>query len=78
MKTFKNGVSFYTTGIVTVPFPETDVVCAWCPLMTSDVTKRERCSITGEILFAPKDLVGNFCPIKFEKENNNDHDGIVE
>lgn len=68
MKQFRNGVDYYTSGTVGIHFPEDDLCCAWCPLMTSDVTKRERCGMTGEILLAPKDTIGIHCPINF-KEN---------
>ena len=78
MKQFRSGVSYYTFGMVCVHFPEDDLCCAWCPLMTSDVTKRERCNLTGEILLAPKDTIGIHCPIKFEKENEDGKDGTVE
>ena len=78
MKQFKNGVEYYTSGSISIHFPEDDKVCVWCPLMTSDVTKRERCGMTGEILLAPKDAVGMMCPINFVKENNHGKDGTVE
>lgn len=73
MKDFSRGVSFYTTGTVGIGFPEDDVCCYWCPLMTTDYgSKRERCSKTGEILLSPKHTIGFQCPIIFESKENND------
>ena len=78
MKQFRSGVSYYAHGVVDVFFPEDDRCCVWCPLMTSDVTKQERCGMTGEILLAPKDTIGIHCPINFVKENEDGKDGTVE
>ena len=72
MKEFRSGVRYYTKSTVEIPFPETDVCCYRCPLMSSDVTKRERCAKTGEILLAPRDTIGYYCPLKFESKENND------
>lgn len=67
MKEFRNGVKYYTKGTVEIGFPEDDINCYRCPLMTTDYgSKRERCEKTGEILVAPKYEVGVFCPIEFE------------
>lgn len=70
MKDFRNGVRFYTKATVEIGFPEEDVCCHWCPLMTRDPNLRDVCGKTGEILLAPKHTVGFNCPLKFEKENN--------
>lgn len=66
MKEFRNGVSYYTRATVEVVFPENDVVCAWCPLMTRDPNLRDICGKTGEILLAPKHTIGFNCPLKFQ------------
>lgn len=70
MKDFSRGVRYYTKAVVEVGFPETDICCFRCPLMTSDVTKRERCARTGEILLAPRDTIGYQCPLVFKTEED--------
>ena len=70
MKDFSRGVSYYTTATVEVGFPEDDICCYRCLLMTTDYgSKRERCSKTGEILIAPKITIGYDCPLNFHKED---------
>lgn len=69
MREFRNGVSYYTKATVEIGFPEDDVCCHWCPLMTRDPNLRDICSKTGEILLAPKHTIGVNCPLTF-KENN--------
>lgn len=66
MKEFRNGVRFYTIATAVVGFPEDDVCCHWCPLMTRDPNLRDVCGKTGEILLAPKHTIGFECPLKFE------------
>lgn len=69
MKTFVNGVAFYTVGTVELVFPEDDVCCYRCPMMgTEERTHREYCKRTGEYLPAPKDIIGTFCPIAFKNQ----------
>ena len=69
MKEFSRGVSYYTKGTVEVSFPEDDVCCFRCPLMYTEYSsKRERCGRSGEILPAPRDSIGYFCPLKFTEE----------
>lgn len=70
MKQFHNGVSFYTKATVSIGFPEDDVCCQWCPLMTRDPNLRDVCGKTGEILLAPKHTIGMDCPLKFENKEN--------
>ena len=71
MKDFINGVSYYTKATAEISFPEEDVCCYRCPLMSVDYgSKRERCSRTGEILVNPKYDIGYDCPLKFIKEEN--------
>lgn len=67
MKEFRNGVSYYTKANVTIGFPENDVCCHWCPLMTRDPNLRDVCGKTGELLLAPKHTIGFNCPLIFEK-----------
>ena len=68
MKEFRNGVSYYTKATVQVGFPEDDICCHWCPLMTRDPNLRDVCGKTGEILLAPKHTIGFQCPLNFENE----------
>ena len=73
MKDFSKGVSFYTKATVEIGFPENDVVCHWCPFLTSDYKlNRERCNKTGEVLIAPKDQIGYYCPLMFESKEEED------
>lgn len=68
MKEFRNGVTYYTRATVEVGFPEDDVCCHWCPLMTRDPNLRDVCGKTGEILLAPKHTIGANCPLRFENK----------
>jgi hypothetical protein len=68
MKQFVNGVSYYTKATAEIGFPEDDVCCAWCQLMTRDPNLRDVCSKTGELLLAPKPTIGFNCPLKFENK----------
>lgn len=69
MKQFDKGVSYYTMATADIGFPEDDVCCHWCPLMTRDPNLRDTCAMTGEILLAPKHTIGFNCPLRFNKEN---------
>ena len=68
MKQFPNGVSYYTKATAEIGFPEDDVCCQWCPLMTRDPNLRDVCGKTGEILLAPKHTIGFQCPLNFENK----------
>lgn len=68
MKDFRNGVSYYTKATIEVGFPEDDVCCHWCPLMSRDPNLRDICGRTGEILLAPKHIIGVNCPLRFENK----------
>lgn len=71
MKDFRNGVRYYTKATAEIGFPEDDLVCHWCPFLTSDYKlNRERCGKTGEVLIAPLHELGYFCPLKFEERND--------
>ena len=65
MRQFDRGVSYYTKATVEIGFPENDLCCHWCPLMTRDPNLRDICSKTGEILLAAKHVIGVDCPLKF-------------
>ena len=69
MKQFCDGVSYYTKATAVIGFPEDDVCCHWCPLMTRDPNLRDVCGKTGEILLAPKHTIGVDCPLNFESED---------
>lgn len=68
MKEFRNGVAYYTKATAVVGFPEDDVCCHWCPLMSRDPNLRDVCGKTGEILLAPKHTIGFDCPLIFENK----------
>lgn len=70
MKDFSKGVRYYTKATVEIGFPEDDVCCHWCHLMTRDPNLRDVCGKTGEILLAPKHTIGFECPLKFEEVGN--------
>lgn len=68
MKNFSEGVLFYTCGKVKIAFPEQDIVCRWCTLLTPDYRMdRAICKQTGEIIPAPDYMRGARCPIVFEE-----------
>ena len=71
MKQFPNGVRYYTRSTVDVCFPEDDICCHHCPMMGIEMaSSREYCRRTGEYLIAPKHMIGDICPLRFEKEEN--------
>ena len=71
MKNFSKGVSYYTRSSVEIFFPEDDLCCYWCPLMGSEYKPdRAYCKKTGEYLLAPTVAVGERCPLRFEKKEN--------
>lgn len=72
MKPFDKGVSYYTKATADISFPEDDVCCHWCPLMTRDPNLRDVCGKTGELLLSPKHSIGYSCPLKFDDKENND------
>lgn len=66
MKNFHNGVSYYTSGLVPIHFPENDVVCRHCIMLGNDYgVGRVKCLSTGEIIPAPDYMRGQLCPITF-------------
>lgn len=68
MKDFRGGVDYYTRRTLTVAFPEDDVVCHWCPLLSNDYKLgRARCLHTGEIIPAPGEMRGDRCPMTGEE-----------
>ena len=70
MKDFSRGVRYYTKATVGIGFPEDDICCQWCPLMTRDPNLRDVCGKTGEILLAPKHSTGFSCPLRFKEEDH--------
>lgn len=73
MKNFSKGVTYYTGATVSLVFPEDDLCCYRCPLMGIELkVDREYCKMTGEYLVAPRELVGNRCPLVFHTEEEND------
>lgn len=68
MPNFESGVKFYTHATVRIPFPETRVCCAFCPLM--ETYARKQCRRTGEYI-ADDRTIGYMCPLEFEEEQKN-------
>lgn len=69
MKDFKGGVKYYTKGSLNVFFPEDDICCYRCPLLSSEYKPdREYCKMTGEYILASRLMVGERCPIKILEE----------
>lgn len=72
MKQFNSGVRYYTEGVITISFPESDICCMHCPLMAKEYgIDRHYCKKTGEYLPAAFNAVGTLCPIKFMEVNEN-------
>lgn len=70
---FDGGVKWYSRGTATVQvfFPEGEIVCQNCKLLTAEyLLKRSRCAVTGEIIPDPTYMTGGLCPLKFEQNNN--------
>ena len=73
-KDFPEGVSYYTSGMLPVHFPEDRAVCHWCILLDNDNgLNRSRCGSTGEIIPAPLHMRGAMCPIGFLNEEEDPH-----
>lgn len=72
MKNFDKGVRYYTEATIAIGFPEDDVCCHWCQLMSRDPNLRDVCGCTGEILLAPKHTIGFNCPLNFRNKENSD------
>lgn len=64
----ERAVTHYTTGLLPVHFPNGEICCRNCPLLTWRKNIRHECLMTGEILNYPDNSVGNFCPIQFQCE----------
>lgn len=68
---FDGGVRYYTIGTATIsiPFPESDICCQNCRLLTNDYgLKRARCAYTAEVISDPEYGIGNECPLNFKEE----------
>ena len=70
MKTFKNGVSYYTTATLTdkVGFPEDDVCCGWCKYL-GKIRSLDRffCRVNSMTIYNINNL-SEECPLKFKEE----------
>lgn len=69
---FKNGVSWFTKGVASIPiyFPEDKMKCQYCPFCRSEGDlKRFWCRITNHMIYNPycAELPDN-CPIVFPDE----------
>lgn len=72
MKSFENGVLFYTTGsaVIKIAFPEDEVKCQWCPFCRSEGDlKRYWCRLTNNMLYYPyADGLPDTCPIILDEK----------
>lgn len=70
MAKFKNGVSYYTKGTMTVTayFPEDEVTCFHCWLRDKDNIGRPFCRATSRELYYIQDGIHEDCPLQFEKQ----------
>lgn len=74
MKDFRNGISYYTQGTVTINFPEDDICCQHCHLMGVELkSDRRYCRRTGEYLPGYLATIGLDCPIKFGGNDNGEY-----
>ena len=72
MGKFDRGVQSYTVANLdmNVYFPEDEFRCRWCRFIQHyDNLDRDKCSLTGEILFS-KELVGRRCPLQIINQIN--------
>lgn len=71
MKKFDKGVSYYTFANVRIGFPEDDICCGHCPMLSKELgLDREYCRRTGEYIVSANYTIGYNCPLVFEVEND--------
>lgn len=63
---FEKGVRYYTTGMLSVHFPEDKVCCGYCPLAYRLDRDTSKCPFTGRLNVTPMMSVQEGCPLKFE------------
>lgn len=67
MSRFDKGITYYTSAMIPVAFPEDAVCCRYCPAMRSiDSGSRHMCMATGRILYNI-DQRGFDCPAIVEE-----------
>jgi hypothetical protein len=71
MSNFDAGVSYYDTGVVSIPihFPEGERACKWCRFCKRDNDIRYRCILTDRILFTVN-RIPEECPIEFKEDKH--------
>lgn len=64
MGKFDDGVAYYThaKAEITIPFPEDEVCCKWCPYCYKDSMGRPCCRLTHKMVYAICGVDEN-CPI---------------
>lgn len=67
MATTIKHIDYYTLGTVEIAFPQDDVCCLNCELLTSDNLNRPKCRKTNSLIYEPRLLPDN-CPIQFNGE----------
>lgn len=61
-----NGCLEYVKAEAVINFEPNHVACAYCPLL--ETYSRNQCRQTGEYIIDTRYTVGNYCPLKFNKE----------
>lgn len=67
MATTIKQIDYYTIGTVEIAFPENDICCQNCELLTSDGLKRPKCRKTASLIYELYDVPDN-CPVLFTGE----------
>ena len=58
----------YVKATAEIFFEPEHVSCDYCPIL--ETYARKQCRRTGEYLIDTRFVVGRYCPLKFEEENN--------
>ena len=69
MRKFENGVRWYTSGTLTINFPEDDICCGQCQLCYEDNMRRPRCSLDNHLVYS-KEHISPFCRLVFDSMVN--------
>lgn len=71
---FPNGVTWYQEGKATIHvyFPEGDVACTYCKLLSQDNIRRYMCLESGELIPEPEYMIGRLCPMKLKDKRRNE------
>lgn len=62
-------VHWFSSGSLTIYFPEDDICCGHCPLCYEDNMKRPRCSFDNHLVYS-KEHISPFCRLVFDRDIN--------